>query len=446
MQVEMNEDKYVAAIEVSSSKIIAAVGKIHPDGMLDIIASEQERNVESVRYGIIKNLDQTSVRINRIIEMLERKADIAPREITSIYVGLSGQSVRSISTDVRINLPEDTEITREIVDRLREQAGATAIDNSLEVVDVIPRCYRVGTSETTSPIGTVGSSISATYDLIVCRPELRRNLSRTISEKNELDIKGYIVTALATASDVLTSDEKRLGCMLVDMGAETTTVSIYKEGHLMYFATLPLGGRNITRDITSLSVLEEKAEDIKKTSGNALPRDIPSSLSMGGIRMSDVSNLIVARSEEIVANIVQQITYAGLEETQLTAGIICVGGGIRLNGMTDLLAEKTGLNVRKGQLPQYIRLADPRTPAADVIQVASILYTGARDEDCECLSEPDREELPSMGTANATRDNDRNDNSGHEKKERKPRKPGFFSRIGDKFSNFFTGDDDSELI
>ncbi len=39
----MTEDRYVAAIEISSSKIVAVVGKVRPDGQLCIIASEQEK-------------------------------------------------------------------------------------------------------------------------------------------------------------------------------------------------------------------------------------------------------------------------------------------------------------------------------------------------------------------------------------------------------------------
>ena len=166
---------------------------------------------------------------------------------------------------MEINLPDDTEINDDILRRLRDQALSTAIDSSLEVVDAIPRVYMVGKSETRSPKGAIGNKIHATFDLIVCRPELRRNLQRTISDKLDININGFVVTALSTAQVLLTSEEKRLGCMLVDMGAETTTVSIYKDGSLRYFATLPMGGRNITRDITSLSLLEERAEDIKIT-------------------------------------------------------------------------------------------------------------------------------------------------------------------------------------
>jgi cell division protein FtsA len=71
-------------------------------------------------------------------------------------------------------------------------------------------------------------------------------------------VNGIILSPLAVAKHVLSYDERQLGCMLVDLGAETTTVSIYKNDALIHIATLPFGGRNITRDIMSLNVLEER--------------------------------------------------------------------------------------------------------------------------------------------------------------------------------------------
>ena len=441
----MNDDRYVAAIEISSSKIVAAVGRMYADGRLDIIATKQEKGVESVRYGVIQNLEETSMRINRVIDRLQREPAVAPREITGVYVGLSGRSLRSITTEVEINLPDDTEINDDILRRLREQALATAIDSSLEVVDAIPRSYLVGKQETRSPKGAIGNKIRATYDLIVCRPELRRNLQRTIADKIGIRINGFVVTALSTAQVILSSEEKRLGCMLVDMGAETTTVSIYKGGALKYFATLPLGGRNITRDITTLNVLEERAEDIKITSGNAMPRETPSALNMNGIKMSEVSNLIVARSEEIVANVVEQIKYAGLKDNDMPGGLICIGGGMNLNGMIDLLGRQTDLPVRRGQLPNYIRLEEMKTPASDILQVSSVLYSGASDSDDECLEIPKAEELPVTGEGYE----DTEEREEERRKERQHKEKG--SKLWGKFSKrisdmFKSDEDDSDLL
>lgn len=439
----MSNERYVAAVEVSSSKIIVVVGKVNDDdGHVDVIATEQERGVEIVRYGIVQNLEETSMRICRILERLEHKPSIAPRTITSLFVGLSGRSLRSITTTVSQTLPTDTEISQEILDRLRAQALSTDIDSSLSVVDAIPRTYKVGKYETASPRGTVGNDITATFDIIACRPELRKNLSRTLSEKADIDIQGFLVTALSTAQVILSSEEKRQGCMLVDMGAETTTVTIYKDGHLSYFATLPMGGRNITRDITSLNVLEERAEDIKVSSGNAMPSDIQSGISLGGLKMSEVSGIIVARAEEIVANIIEQITYAELKESDLPGGIVCIGGGAKLNGILDLLANKTGLSVRRGQLPPYITISDSRAPASEVLQAISILYAGATNSKAECLEIITNQELPSDGTPNVY-----DEEPAREKPVKQRSKPGWLRSISDRMANMFGGnEDDSDLL
>ncbi len=437
----MSKERYVAAIEVSSSKIMAVVGKVtDDDGHVEVIATEQERGVEGVRYGIVQNLEETSMRITRILERLERKPAIAPRTITSAFVGLSGRSLRSICTTVSQTLPADTEITQEILDRLHRQALDTDIDSSLTVVDAIPRTYRVGKYDTQSPKGSVGNDITATYDLIVCRPEMRRNLTKTLTDKAQLEIKGFVVTALSAAQVILSSEEKRQGCMLVDMGAETTTVTIYKNGHLSYFATLPMGGRNITRDITSLNVLEEKAEDIKVTSGNAMAHDSQSSLNFGGLKMSEVSNIIVARAEEIVANIIEQITYAGLKESDLPGGIVCIGGGAKLNGILDLLANKTGLAVRRGNLPTYITVSDTRAPISEVLQAISILYGGATNSTDECLEVVENQDLPVTGTGHP-------DDPAPSPDKPAKKRPKWYEKMRDRMANAFgSNEDDSDLL
>ena len=69
-----------------------------------------------------------------------------------------------------------------------------------------------------------------------------------------MPIAGYICTANAAAVAVLSEEERRQGCALLDCGAETTTLSLYKDGYFASMITIPLGGNNITRDICSLHV------------------------------------------------------------------------------------------------------------------------------------------------------------------------------------------------
>lgn len=393
----MNEDRYIAAVEVGSSKIIVAVGIISPDGSLKVIATEQEKGLEAVRFGIIQNLEETSLRIARLIHRLEQRQALSNRKITGLFVGLSGRSLRSLATEVQLHLPDDTEIDDKIIENLRAEALRSAIDSSLEVVDAVPRIYRLGKYETLTPKGRVANNIKATFDLVVCRPELKRNLRRTISDKTGLKIEGFVVTSLASGHLMLSEDEKALGCMLVDFGAETTTVTIYKDGHLCYFATIPLGGRNITRDLTRLNLLEERAESTKIESGHAIAGPRQNSININGISTSDISNHITARAEEIVANVIEQIEYAELKEEDLKK-IVCIGGGAKLDGMTELLSRESNISVRLGELPNYVSVEDSRIPTSDMLQLISLIYAGGTLSDCECLESSTVSELPATGT------------------------------------------------
>lgn len=437
----MKEERYVAAIEIGSFKITGAVGLYSPENdSLKILAVEQTPSRDSVRYGIIQNPEEAATRISRLIERLELNPAVAPNKITGVFVGLSGRSMHSIAKSVKIDFPEEVEVTEEMLRNLKRDAlSDLGLDSTSEILDTVPRSYHIDGLDTTSPKGAMVRSIKASYDFIVGRTEIKRNIMRAVSERCGLEVKGLVVTALAAAGVVLSDEEKGLGCMLVDMGAETTSVSIYRKGALCYYATIPLGGRNITRDLTSLSILEEKAEEIKIESGRAVASETPSTLVISGLKLIDVSNLVVARAEEIVANVIQQIFYANLKEKDLPGGIVCIGAGSNLNGLIDLISYQSGLNVRRGNLAANIVPGEQKAKRLDAIEVAGILYAGARTGIDGCLEAPEAE-VPD-NTYDDFKDSEDDDNA-----SQTPRR-GFFYKLGNKISNIFAPptDDDSEL-
>ncbi|MDE6695936.1 MAG: cell division protein FtsA [Muribaculaceae bacterium] len=436
----MATDKYIAALEISSSKVIGSVGIVGKSGQLEIIAVEQEKSADSVRYGQIQNIEETSNLINYVMDRIERRPNIAPREITGVYVGLSGRSFRSIPIDVSMALPDDTEITDSIIARLKANALEADIDSSLEIVDAVPRIFCVGKTETHRPKGMMGNQISATYDLIVGRPAIQNNLKRVLTDRLGLEIKGIVVTPLATGQIALNEHEKKLGCMLVDIGAETTTVTIYTRGNLVYYATLPFGGRNITRDLMALNELENKAEELKINFGNAIAPNTLSQEKVGRHKQSDISNYVVARAEEIVANIVEQINYAKLTEKDIPEGIVLCGGGARLNGMVELIGKFTGLKVRMATLPSFIKMSDINGQNMESLQMAAIMYAGTESADDDCLQLPPAQEPePQVETVTEEKTAPRETKTTPDEQ-----KPGFFGRLGNKMVKWFTpiGDDD----
>lgn len=365
----MDNKHYVVAFEVGSSKIVGAVALINPNGTVEVKAVEKEYATDCVRYGCIQNVEDTKSRISRIFRKLENQ--IAHGKIKGVYVGVNGRSLRNIVTEVNRDLNPDSSITKEIIESIINESRSVPFTN-FEILDVVPRKFIVDNSETRNPVGTFSSHICAKLNLIVAKPLIKMNLKRVFEQTT---VKGYLVTPLCVADEILTSDEKQLGCMLIDFGAETTSVVIYKNNYLVYAATIPLGSRNITRDIMSLNVPEEKAEDLKKAAGNI--NGTSTVQNIDGVNYNDMQNHIMARVGEIIANINEQVTYAEMKKDDIGSGIVLIGGGAKLNGFTDALEQATSLKVRRGKASVSANILDTKGTDFEFIEVIGLLTKAA---------------------------------------------------------------------
>ena len=438
----MEKNQYIVALEIGSSKIVGAIAEKTSAGYLSVKHLQEERHLNSVRYGIVQNVENIKSSINRIVKNLEGMVD---GRITKVYMGVSGRSLHSSVSEVNRSVGSTEPITSELIDRIIHDATSTPIRNH-DTVDIVPRAYYVDKVETTNPVGQFGSSIKIKVNLIVAKPALKLNLNRLMTFG--IPVKDYIVTPLAVAENILTDSDRELGCMLVDIGAETTTVAIYKNGALIYLNTLPLGGRNLTRDVMiGLSVLEETAENVKKNINNPLDPSNVSDVTIEGLSDREAANYIAARTGEIIANINQQLADAGVSADSIQS-IVLIGGGAHLGGLQQKLEETIKIKVRMGQNPvtlnilnneinrlEYIEVFSLLAKAADMIPVGETCVELNKYEDGPVLegsNYPQREEPTQPRKPEKTK----------EPKEPKSRKP--WSKWTEKLKGLMTEDDDEE--
>lgn len=389
------EQKYIVAIEIGSSKIKGAVGSFDNSNTLTVLSVEEEKLTgdelgDSVRYGVIQNVDKVTGSLQRICRKLENSPNVSPRKIRGVYTSIGGRSLIATTCEVSRQYPDDIEITDAYFEQLKREARENNTPADKEVIDVVTReCLINNMSYKTNPVGLLGRNIKATFNLITCRTPVKRNINRVINERLGLDINGYIVRPLAEANLVLTDEEKRLGCMLVDFGAETVSAVIYKNGALVYAATLPMGSRNITRDLMTLNFTEERAEETKKVTGNADIQDQSQRRkNPDNLDYTEINNYVAARAGEIVSNILEQISYAELKPADLPGGIVLVGGGAKLKGFSNLLAAQSNMKVRIGSPSGLIRIADGRIQPNDAVDVISILAEAVKGNPAECTERP----------------------------------------------------------
>ena len=367
----MEKNQYIVALEIGSSKIVGAIAEKTSAGYLSVRHLQEEKHVSSVRYGIVQNVENIKTSINHILKNLEGMID---GRVTQVYLGVSGRSLHSIVSEVNRSVGSTEAITKELVDRIIHDATSTPIRNH-DTVDIVPRAYYVDKVETPNPVGQFGSSIKIKVNLIVAKPSLKLNLNRLMNFG--IPAKDYIVTPLAVGEQILSDSDRELGCMLVDMGAETTTVSIYKNKALIYLSTLPLGGRNLTRDVMNgMNVLEETAENVKKNINNPLDPNNVSDVVIEGVRARDAANYISARTGEIIANINQQIADAGMTSDAIKS-IVLIGGSAHLGGLQHKMEETIKIKVRMGQNPPTLNILNPDINRMEYIEVFSLLAKAA---------------------------------------------------------------------
>ena len=438
----MEKNQYIVALEIGSSKIVGAIAEKSPAGFLTVKYLQEEKHLNSVRYGIVQNVENIKSSINRIIRNLEGMID---GRVTQVYLGVSGRSLHSIISEVNRSVGSTEPITKELIDRIIKDATSTPIRNH-DTVDIVPRAYYVDKVETINPVGQFGSSIKIKVNLIVSKPALKLNLNRVMTFG--IPVKDYIVTPLAVGEQILTDSDRELGCMLVDMGAETTTVTIYKNKALIYLSTIPLGGRNLTRDVmTGLGVLEETAENVKKNINNPLDPGNVSNVTIERVNSREAANYISARTGEIIANINQQLADAGVSDKDIKS-IVLIGGCAHMGGLRQKMEDTIKIKVRMGQNPPTLNILNSEINRMEYIEVFSLLATAAdriadgetcvdlkRYEDALVMDHDDIPKQPIRAQEEP------------KKPVKEPKKSGWSSKLGrlrDKLSGLITEDEDTE--
>ena len=436
----MEKNQYIVALEIGSSKIVGAIAEKTSAGYLSVKHLQEERHLNSVRYGIVQNVENIKSSVNRILKNLEGMVD---GRITQVYMGVSGRSLHSMLSEVNRSVGTTEPITKELIDRIIHEATSTPIRNH-DTIDIVPRTFYVDKVETINPVGQFGSSIKIRVNLIVAKPSLKLNLNRLMTFG--IPVKDYIVTPLAVAEQILSESDRELGCMLVDMGAETTTVAIYRNKALIYLNTLPLGGRNLTRDVmTGLNVLEETAENVKKNINNPLDPNNVSNVVIEGLNAPEAANYISARTGEIIANINQQLANAGVSSDQIQS-IVLIGGGAHLGGLQQKLAETIKIRVRMGQNPPALNILNPEINRMEYIEVFSLLAKAAdMIEEGETCIELNKYDDPTFDNP-ALRQYvpQENEVKNEPVKTKKPEKKNRWKKWTDKLSSLMSEDDNDE--
>lgn len=354
----------ITGLDVGTSKIKILVAKkdAGKEG-LKVLSLVQEPAF-GIRKGVVINIGETSRIINAAVDKAKSECG---QKIDSVFANINGSHIFVSSSHGTVAVSRaDQRISEEDIARVMQAAQTFSLPINKEVLDVFPKEFIVdGQRQIKEAFGMQGARLEAEVLVLGAFSPYIKNLTQAVLDSN-LQISDIIPSPIAAARACLTSRQKELGVMILDIGAGTTSLAIFQEGLLVHAAVFPIGSFHITNDIAiGLRTDIDIAEDIKIEFGSCFSQgsrkkeriDIPNSEEPLIFSQKKVFDIVEARVLEIFNEVqkeLKKISCQGL----LPAGIVLTGGGSKLPRIVDLAKKELKLPCRIGKPSGFLDLEE----------------------------------------------------------------------------------------
>ncbi|MBP6609562.1 MAG: cell division protein FtsA [Paludibacter sp.] len=372
----MIQNKFVA-IDLGSTHISVMAGEVLENGFLRILGLES-KPADDIKYGIVEQSSGAAFKLNELIRMLENSARL--KDIDYISVSVGAKSMKNIQVSVSHFIGASKIVSEKLINDMNEEAENKIKGENVAIYDVFPLWYDIDGQKFDDPVGKQGTQIIGKYNIVYGNKLIAEKLEGCLERTGKIiEHRCLAVEALATA--VLDNHEKEEGCILINLGGLTSTLSIFEQGTLQQMVVIPLGSQTITKDIQEFGISEKNAERLKCAVGKALETQITDEIMIAvpsidpdepQIKVSSkiLAMAIEARLDEILNPIFDAIeAYTG----NLSHGIVLTGGGSQLNGINEYITERTGFKVRYGTYTDW--LAEKTDPKYDQPIFAQLVGT-----------------------------------------------------------------------
>ncbi|WP_139853474.1 cell division protein FtsA [Acinetobacter pullicarnis] len=387
----------VVAIDIGTHKVSVLIGKVHAPDHIHVIGMASTPN-RGMSKGKIVSLDKVITAIKNAVQEAE---DMAECRVHSAWVSIPSTELKSFYAPGRtpISNPDRTITTTEMV-RALELAKASHMAPDYYLASAVPLGFELDDAEewVQNPINLSANTMTAHYQLMMLPISTMQNLDRAMKGAN-IFVEKMVVSSLATAESSLLKDEKEYGVCLLDIGAGTTNIAVYIEGHLALVHTIPRGGENVTRDIAAvLQTTTEEAERIKLFYGcvdlhQVKPDHMIQFEAIDGpqtISRIELSEIILARYEEILTQVREKLESEGALQS-LYHGVVLTGDVCQIEGMVALARRMLGVSAHLGNPPLQVVSDDQHLPALrrSMYATAAGLLLFSQSEMQDAVDEPE---------------------------------------------------------
>ncbi len=347
----------VAGLDIGSTKTCSVLLEVSVEEGREpgyrVLGVGQSRS-GGIRRDVVTDLEETTESVKAAMKEAELMAGV---RADRVFAGIAGNHIdANISTGVVA--VGGGEIGPADVERVHEVARAVVVPSDREVLHVLPQEYRVdGQADIRDPVGMAGTRLEAEVYIITCNAAAAANLRKAVGRAG-YKVEAFVHEPVATARAILADEEKEVGVALVDLGAGTTELAVFREGKTHHLADIPWGGAAITNDLVKgLSIPFAEAERAKEQYGVASaqmvdPRETvdlpgPSPGTRREVARELLAHIIEQRLDEVLELVAAEIERAG-EDEGLGAGVVLTGGGSELTGAVDVAHHVFGGPARVG--------------------------------------------------------------------------------------------------
>ena len=346
-------DTFYTAIDIGTSKVTVLVSRVGGEGDLKVFGTGVVPS-EGIHRGRVENIEDVRESVQSAVAEAQRYMRVT--DASGVYVSVSGSHITSVNRrEVLDNHVTPDGISPKTLDGML-RGSFPKVDAGQQILHVIPMGYTVdGLSGVRNPLGLAGKVIEVDSHVVMGDEVVLQNTIKAV-ESRDVFVRSLVLQGIASAEATLTGDEREMGVMMLDIGAGTTDIVIYRQGAPWFSDVIPVGGHSLTRDLAAaLGSSLQVAEDIKVHHGTVYPDNLSDDDEVEIPEMQKhwqrpiprkaLAEPLNARMVEILKMALTRVKQAGLQEWPV-GGIVITGGGSQMEGLSELVEEAVGGPVR----------------------------------------------------------------------------------------------------
>lgn len=366
------KEKIITAIDIGTTKFFGLVGLISENN-IEIIGREVIKTEEGwIKNGRIGDMDGV---VSGLIDLTESLRKQTGERIEWINIGIGGGHILGKIFSKKMDiLPKGRVINEndiQILEREIRNVNIVENENSKEILTIIPQEYTIDNNISVEkpPVGMHGDILEMRAHILIGEVNPIKDIQEC-ARKSGLKIEKVFPFGWAVAEAAISEEEKKLGCIVIDIGKSTTDFVFFYDGKIILTESLKVGSYHIDYDLSmkfhiSLDFAEELKRNYvwcnyKKLIGNqqeeikTVEIKNPYGKSLGKASVEEISKIVYIRVREILEDLIikGRLLKTGLYPLK-TSEVVLTGGGSKLKGIVSLAEEIFQLPVRIG-IPQKL--------------------------------------------------------------------------------------------